>query len=79
MKKAIGYIRVSTTEQAIEGISLNNQKAKIQAYCKLHDLELISIIEDAGKSGKDMNREGVQDLLNIVKKKNNGTSIIIKM
>jgi len=46
MKKALGYIRVSTTEQAIEGISLDNQKSKIEAYCKLNDLELVSIIDD---------------------------------
>ena len=31
--KAIGYIRVSTDEQAREGISLDNQKAKIESYC----------------------------------------------
>jgi DNA invertase Pin-like site-specific DNA recombinase len=61
--KAIGYIRVSTEEQAKEGISLENQRAKIQAYCKLHDFELDEVIEDAGKSGKDLNREGVQSII----------------
>ena len=30
--KAIGYVRVSTEEQAREGISLENQKVKIQTY-----------------------------------------------
>ena len=79
MNKAIGYIRVSTTEQVIEGISLVNQRAKIQAYCKLHDLELIRIIEDAGKSGKDMNRDGVQELLNMVKKKSIDAVIVYKL
>ena len=54
--RAIGYIRVSTEEQAREGISLENQRAKIEAYCSLSDLELIEVIEDAGKSGKDMKR-----------------------
>ena len=58
--KAIGYIRVSTDEQAREGISLENQRAKIETYCSLNDLELAEIIEDAGKSGKDLNREGMQ-------------------
>lgn len=61
--KAIGYIRVSTDEQAREGISLENQRAKIEAYCQLNDLELVEILEDAGKSGKDLNREGVQALM----------------
>lgn len=57
MKKAIGYVRVSTTEQAVEGISLDNQKGKIETYCRLNDLELSGIIEDSGKSGKNLNRE----------------------
>ena len=30
--KAIGYIRVSTEEQAAHGISLDAQRAKIAAY-----------------------------------------------
>jgi DNA invertase Pin-like site-specific DNA recombinase len=29
--KAVGYIRVSTEDQAREGVSLDNQKAKIKA------------------------------------------------
>ena len=79
MKKAIGYVRVSTTEQAIEGISLDNQKAKIRAYCGLNDLELVSIIEDAGKSGKNLNREGIQELLRNVKSKAIDAVIVYKL
>ncbi|MEO5358745.1 MAG: recombinase family protein, partial [Nitrospirae bacterium YQR-1] len=39
--QAIGYVRVSTIEQATEGISLDNQKAKIRAYCELNGLTLV--------------------------------------
>lgn len=63
MIKALGYTRVSSAEQANEGISLQNQREKIQAYCALHEMELVELIEDAGKSGKDLNREGLQDIL----------------
>src|ERR1035437_2165498 len=76
MKKAVGYIRVSTSEQALEGISLDNQKAKIKAYCQLNDIELVSIIEDAGKSGKNMHREGIQELLPIIRSKSVDTLIV---
>ncbi len=31
--KAVGYIRVSTEEQATEGISLDAQRAKIEGWC----------------------------------------------
>lgn len=77
--KAIGYMRVSTEEQAREGISLENQKAKIQAYCKLHDFELDDIIEDAGKSGKDLNREGIQALIERVKGRGIDAVIVYKL
>lgn len=66
MIKAIGYARVSTTDQAQEGISLEAQAAKIQAYAVLNDLDLVEIIEDAGKSGKDTNREGIQKALALI-------------
>jgi hypothetical protein len=35
MIRAIGYIRVSTDEQAKEGMSLENQEQKIRDYCKV--------------------------------------------
>jgi DNA invertase Pin-like site-specific DNA recombinase len=77
--KAIGYIRVSTEEQAREGISLDNQKAKIKSYCELNDLNLVEIIEDAGKSGKDLNREGVQVLLERIKGRQVDAVVVYKL
>ena len=41
--KAVGYCRVSTSEQAEEGISLDAQREKIRAYCVLKNLELIKL------------------------------------
>ncbi len=69
MKKAIGYIRVSTEQQVDEGISLAAQRAKIEAWCALNDYELIEIYEDAGISGKTVsNRPQLQAALAKVKK-----------
>ena len=51
MDKAIGYIRVSTEQQALEGVSLQAQREKIEAYCKLQGLSLVDLIEDQGVSG----------------------------
>jgi len=64
--KAIGYIRVSTEDQAREGISLEHQEAKIEAYAAINDLELLGIIRDEGASGKDLEREGMAKLLDLV-------------
>ena len=52
MVKAVGYIRVSTEEQANSGVSLDAQKAKLEAYAALYDIELVGIEIDAGVSAK---------------------------
>lgn len=49
--KAVAYIRVSTTEQATEGVSLANQRQRIESYCAFKGLDLAEVIEDAGVSG----------------------------
>ena len=66
-KAAVGYIRVSTEDQAAEGVSLDAQREKIAAYCALHGLELHQTFEDAGLSGKRAdNRPGLQAALRAV-------------
>jgi len=64
--KAIGYIRVSTEEQAKEGVSLDNQEAKIKAYCDSQDWKLVKVFSDEGFSGKDMKREGLEKLVSFL-------------
>ena len=51
MERAIGYIRVSTEKQASEGVSLQMQQEKIEAYCLLQGLDLACLITDDGVSG----------------------------
>lgn len=50
--RALGYVRVSTEGQALDGVSLDAQRDKIAQYCRLNDLELTRIHCDAGASGK---------------------------
>ena len=69
MKTAIGYIRVSTEQQATEGVSLDAQRAKIEAWCTHNGYELAHVYVDAGISGKSMDkRPGLQDALKSLKK-----------
>jgi site-specific DNA recombinase len=64
MKAAIGYVRVSTQEQVVEGVSLDAQKAKIEAWAMLNNCELVGVVQDAGISGKRSdNRPGLQAAL----------------
>ncbi len=66
--KVVGYIRVSTEEQATNGQSLDAQRAKVEAYAKLYDLELVTVIEDAGQSGKTLSRTGLQAALAMLRR-----------
>ena len=61
--KAVGYIRVSTQEQAKDGDSLAAQRAKIEAWCVVNDYELKAIYEDAGVSGTKADRDGLQEAI----------------
>lgn len=64
---AIGYLRVSTLDQAVEGVSLGAQRDKIQAYCELMGLELVAVHADEGLSGKRAdNRPGLKAALEAV-------------
>lgn len=66
--KAAGYIRVSTTEQATEGISLGNQSEKIRAYIKLHEMELVKTVSDEGLSAKSLKaRPGAMEVLKMAR------------
>jgi len=75
----VGYIRVSTDDQAKEGVSLDNQKSKIEAYCQLKDLNLSEIIEDAGISAKNLKRPGVQRVLKLARKNQVDAVVIYKL
>lgn len=77
--KAIGYIRVSTEEQAKEGVSLENQHDKITAYCALNDLELIEVVEDRGISAKNLHREGIQKIITLIKKHSIDAVVVYKL
>jgi DNA invertase Pin-like site-specific DNA recombinase len=48
--EAIGYCRVSTEEQAREGVSLEAQEARLRAYCTAAGLTLVDILGDEGVS-----------------------------
>lgn len=77
--KVVGYIRVSTEEQASDGVSLAAQREKLIGYSKLYDLELVEIIEDAGQSGKTLNRPGLQRALAMIRKGQADGLVIAKL
>lgn len=61
--KAIGYVRVSTDEQAREGVSIEAQEDRIRAMAIAKGWHLLDVIKDAGYSGKNLNRPGAKKLI----------------
>lgn len=73
------YIRVSTEEQAREGVSLQAQKNKCLLQAELSELNVTHIIEDAGVSAKSTNRAGYQQLMELIKSGEVQSVIIFKL
>jgi len=62
MKRVAVYIRVSTDEQAKHGYSIGEQKERLLAYCKAKDWAVYEVYVDAGYSGSNLSRPGIQKL-----------------
>lgn len=65
MEKKVGvYIRVSTEDQAKEGVSLAAQEEALKNYCKMYNYEIYKIYREKGKSGKNITgRPNMQKML----------------
>ena len=77
--KAVGYVRVSSEQQATEGVSLDAQRYKMRAYCKAMDIDLIDIIADEGYSASNLKRPGLQAALAMLRSGRASTLIVVKL
>jgi len=78
MKKAFGYIRVSTVGQAEEGFSLDNQELAIKNYCKMQDIKLLQIFREDGRSGRTTNRPELQEMLKLINERKIDNVVVYK-
>ena len=80
MKRAGGYVRVSTKIQATHGESLSTQRKEIRKYVEREKWELVKIYADEGVSGSSVeNRKGLQDLMKDAKKRKFDVMVIHKL
>jgi site-specific DNA recombinase len=75
----IGYLRVSTEEQANDGLSLTLQEDKVRGYCALYGLDLVRIEKDAGVSAKSLEREGLASVLDDLERWNADGVVVYKL
>jgi len=78
-RRVVGYVRVSTEDQAREGVSLGAQEARLRAFCEGTGRVLDEIVADAGKSAKDTSRAGLQGILDGVRGGGIGTVLVLKL
>lgn len=78
-RAVVGYIRVSTEEQAQDGYGLAAQEARVRAYAAALGLALTEIVVDDGYSGGKLDRPGLQALLARIEAGEVGTVIIAKI
>jgi site-specific DNA recombinase len=57
------YVRVSTDEQAEKGTSLASQEERLREFCTREGQEVAGVYNDNGYSGANMERPGLQHLL----------------
>lgn len=64
------YVRVSTTSQAEEGYSIEEQIDKLESYCKIKDWTVYKVYTDGGFSGSNTERPALENLIKDADKKN---------
>ena len=80
MERFVGYVRVSTQEQAESGHSLDAQRRRIAAWCEAQGCELAEVYSDEGISGAvpPEDREGLKAALDAVSRYADGI-IVLKL
>lgn len=73
------YVRVSTTDQAEEGYSIDEQIDKLKKYCDVKDWSVPTSYVDAGLSGSNLKRPGITKLIRDVKNHKIDTVLVYKL
>ena len=79
INKVAIYVRVSTTSQAEEGYSIEEQKDKLEAYCKIKDWSVYKVYTDGGFSGSNTERPALESLIKDANKKKFDTVLVYKL
>lgn len=65
-QKAVIYVRVSTTDQAHRGISLDNQERACHDWAFRNKIQTLKVFREEGKSAKTLNRPEMQAMIDYI-------------
>src|SRR5262245_16291303 len=77
--RVLGYVRVSTSEQANSGAGLEAQRRAIIAECRRRGWQLVETLEDAGYSARDLRRPGIQEALKALEEAKASALVVAKL
>lgn len=73
------YVRVSTEEQAKEGLSIDAQIDKCKSYCKARDWDVFKVYKDAGYSAGSLNRPALELMIRDANEKKFSIILVYKI
>jgi len=73
------YLRVSTVKQSEEGYSIDSQRERLTNFAKSQKWEIVSEYEDAGESGRTINRPAFNQMLDDAKSNKFKTVLVYKL
>ncbi|MGK9347541.1 recombinase family protein, partial [Melissococcus plutonius] len=79
MKRAALYERVSTTNQAEEGYSIDAQIDKLTKFAESKDYKIVGHYTDAGYSGSKIDRPNLQNMVNDIKQSKIDIVVVYKL
>lgn len=81
IEEVAAYIRVSTQEQKLHGISLEAQVEKLTEYAEKHGMKIVKFYKDEGVSGRKLikNRPALQEMIQDAEKGKFKRIIFIKL
>ena len=79
LSTVIGYLRVSTEEQAVSGLGLGDQRAAIGAEAARRGWADLEFVSDEGYSAKNLSRPGIGVALEMLRKGQASVLVVSKL
>ena len=76
--RAIAYLRVSTEKQSESGLSLEAQRAKVEAFASLYGLDLV-VVADAAASAGTLDRSVLIQVLDRLRRGEASALLVVKL
>lgn len=77
--QVIGYLRVSTEEQAVSGLGLADQRAIIATEAQRREWRDIQFVSDEGYSAKNLSRPGIASALEALRRGDASILVVSKL